>query len=325
MYIYIWVQLGAELDYLSPHDRQLAAATPQGGSLPAASTPSQDANPNPHPHPHPHPHPNPHPNQAALPAVARVKIGAALRAQGGLEAQPPAEPSPSQLSGSAPSSLSPSRSPSRRRKKRGGVHDKAALCTSSAFAGGACLPPEADEPHRSVTVAAQEHRSVTVAGPSLSPVRHCRCDSPAAWSSDASSAAEGAGCGVTALACATPDQVAAVATPAEAAAELRKARCVCDAARAEGLLRVGGRKKHKGHGRSAAARAAAEAAAAAAKAAAEAAQRSADEVQVGTLCISPRIPSAPLRAFSHPSHPLHPSHASHAPRTRPSCTPRVPS
>ena len=42
MYIYIWVQLGAELDYLSPHDRQLAAATPQGSSLPAASTPSQD-------------------------------------------------------------------------------------------------------------------------------------------------------------------------------------------------------------------------------------------------------------------------------------------
>ena len=35
-------QLGAELDYLSPHDRQLAAATPQGSSLPAASTPSQD-------------------------------------------------------------------------------------------------------------------------------------------------------------------------------------------------------------------------------------------------------------------------------------------
>ena len=40
--LYIWVQLGAELDYLSPHDRQLAAATPQGSSLPAASTPSQD-------------------------------------------------------------------------------------------------------------------------------------------------------------------------------------------------------------------------------------------------------------------------------------------
>jgi hypothetical protein len=38
----IWAQLGAELDYLSPHDRQLAAAVPQGGSLPVASTPSQD-------------------------------------------------------------------------------------------------------------------------------------------------------------------------------------------------------------------------------------------------------------------------------------------
>ena len=42
MHLSIWAQLGAELDYLSPHDLQLAAAVPPGGSLPTASTPSQD-------------------------------------------------------------------------------------------------------------------------------------------------------------------------------------------------------------------------------------------------------------------------------------------
>jgi len=42
VHLSIWAQLGAELDYLSPHDLQLAAAVPPGGSLPTASTPSQD-------------------------------------------------------------------------------------------------------------------------------------------------------------------------------------------------------------------------------------------------------------------------------------------
>ena len=72
--------------------------------------------------------------KAALPAVARAKIGAALRAQGWLTVPLSAEPSPSQLSGTSPSSLSPSR----RRKKR--------------VAG---LSPDGDEQHRSVTAAAQ--------------------------------------------------------------------------------------------------------------------------------------------------------------------------